>query len=326
MSTLGGVVMARHVSVLLNARETRRDVGGSVDQVEPVTQAQSRDCTEVVLGAPRARLIGVPVTVVTEERLLDAVSHVVDSHAPTVFVGLYAALYRTLEQQPNYRDLVTRSVTYPDGAGVVKELHKRGVDEAQRLATTDVVHPICRLAAARGWRVGLYGAAPGVAERAAQALAVSAAGVQVSAVWDGYSGGPSVEELRAANLDILFVALGAPRQEAWAHDTAVRAGVPAVLTCGGLLDFLSGDKRRAPRWMQRAGLEWVFRILLEPRRLLGRYLLGNSHFLRQARTDRVRLARRNPDLLTDAGAPVRGPAVEQLVSAADSEFVRGGVA
>jgi len=250
--------------------------------------ASAVDPAAIVPG-PRAQLLGVPVSVVTEVALLDAVNRAVDSRRPTVFVGLYASLFRGLGTDPRYRGLVARSITYPDGQGVVTELRKRGVADAERLATTDVVHPIVRLAARRGWRVGLYGAAPGVAERAAVAVSSGVPGLTIAGAWDGFSGTPTAAELRAAGVDVLFVALGAGRQERWAYEVAAAAGVPAVLTCGGLFDFLAGDKRRAPYWMQRAGLEWVFRILLEPRRLFRRYLLGNTHFLLAARRDRGRV-------------------------------------
>lgn len=255
---------------------------------------------------PRAHVLGMPVDAVTEESLLAAIESVVVDQRPTVFVGLYASLFRTISHDPEYHDLVARSLTYPDGQGVVSELQQRGVAEAERLATTDVAHPVARLAASRGWRVGLYGAAPGVAERAAKRLESSAPGVEIVATWDGYSGGPSVTELREARLDVLFVALGAARQEAWAHETGVVAGVPAVLTCGGLFDFLAGDKRRAPRCMQSLGLEWAFRVMLEPRRLFTRYLLGNSYFLRHARAERAQLRKlaAQPQVRTPQTVPI----------------------
>ncbi len=240
----------------------------------------------VSLAAARPRILGMPVSVVTAAALLDAISGAVETRTPTVFVGLYAALFRATARDAGYRELVASSLTYPDGQGLVVELQRRGVPQAERLATTDMVHPIVRLAAERGWRIGLYGAAPGVADRAAEKLIAAVPSAEIVAVWDGYSGGPSTEQLQAARLDVLFVALGAYRQERWAHSVAAAAGVPAVLTCGGLLDFVAGDKRRAPNWMQRLALEWAFRVLLEPRRLLTRYLLGNSYFLWHARKDR----------------------------------------
>jgi N-acetylglucosaminyldiphosphoundecaprenol N-acetyl-beta-D-mannosaminyltransferase len=253
-----------------------------LDEPDPLTQGEQ----PVSRAAARRRVLGLPVSVVTPAGLLDAISGAVETRTPTVFVGLYAALFRATASDADYRELVASSVTYPDGQGLVVELQRRGVTQAQRLATTDMVHPIIRLAAQRGWRIGLYGSAPGVADRAAAKLSAAVSGADIVAVWDGYSGGPSTEQLQAARLDVLFVALGAHRQERWAHSVAAVAGVPAVLTCGGLLDFVAGDKRRAPRWMQRLALEWAFRVLLEPRRLLTRYLLGNTYFLWHARKDR----------------------------------------
>lgn len=242
-------------------------------------------------GTPRSYLLGVPVSVVSIGPLLDAIDNAVTLRNPTVFVGLYASLFRIIGRDPQYRAMVARSVTYPDGQGVVAELRKRRVADAERLATTDIVHPILKLAAGRNWRVGLYGSAAGVAERAASNLRYTTPGLNVVAVWDGYSPEVSVAEVQDARVDLLFVALGARRQETWAYDTAMAAGVPAIMTCGGLLDFLAGDKRRAPRWLQQAGLEWAFRVMLEPRRLIGRYLLGNSYFLWCARIDRAAWAR-----------------------------------
>ncbi len=241
-------------------------------------------------------VLGVPISVVDEAALLERIAACVDRREPTVFVGVYAALFRRMRRDSAYRPLVARSTNYPDGFGVVRELQLRGVAGAARLATTDVIHPIARLAAARDWKVVCYGAATGVAERAVEALQVSAPGLQVVGVWDGYSGGPTSEELQALQTDLVLIAIGAGAQEQYAYDVAVPAGVPVALTCGGLFDFLAGDRRRAPSWMQRNGLEWLFRIALEPRRLIGRYLAGNLDFVWRARRERRRLAIGHADL------------------------------
>lgn len=236
---------------------------------------------------PVTQLLSVPITVVDEQSLLNSVRRAVNTGMPTVFVGLYAALFRRLAVDSEYRALIGRSVTYPDGYGVVRELQMRGVHDASRLATTDIVHPLAREAATQEWRVALFGARPGVAERAALALERTAPGINIVGMWDGYSGGPSVADLEDARPDLLLVAIGAPAQERWSYEVALHAGVPAIVTCGGLFDFLAGDKRRAPMWMQRAGLEWAFRVMLEPRRLIRRYLEGNLYFLRRARSERM---------------------------------------
>ena len=269
------------------------------DEGEGVSQPARRSASEAVSSAPAptalparpapsvAAILGVRFSVVDESALLGAVRTAVRDGRPTVFVGLYAALFRRLANDPGYRDLIDHSTTYPDGFGVVRELHKRGVAHAMRLATTDMVYPLSAEAARQGWRIVMFGARPGVAERAARALEQSTPGVDIVGVWDGYSGGPTVDQLRAARADIALIAIGAPAQEQWAFDVAVPAGVPAIMTCGGLFDFMAGDKRRAPAWMQRAGLEWLFRVFLEPRRLIRRYLEGNLYFLRRARHERA---------------------------------------
>jgi N-acetylglucosaminyldiphosphoundecaprenol N-acetyl-beta-D-mannosaminyltransferase len=241
--------------------------------------------------AADSSILGVPVWLTEEQALLDAIADAVLTRRPAVFTGLYAAMFRQMDRDPDLRRYVERSVTYPDGYGVVRELGLRGVLGVPRLATTDVVHPIVGLAVDQKWRVGFYGGVPGVAERAAAALRKTAPGFEVVWVRDGFSPQPSIAELREARLDLVFVGLGAPRQDQWAHETAISAGVPAVLTCGGLFDFLCGDRRRAPKWMQQWGLEWSFRLALEPRRLARRYLDGNLYFLRRCRGERTAAAR-----------------------------------
>lgn len=270
----------------------RADVRGHVVELSHAS-ARRRHRELSSSRAPHSEILGVAIWLTEERALLDAIGDAVLTRRSTVFTGLYAAMFRQIDRDPDLRRYVASSVTYPDGYGVVRELGLRGFAGVPRLATTDVVHPIVRLAADERWRVGLYGGAPGVAERAAAALRESAPGLEVVAVWDGFAAEPSVAELRAANLDVVFVGLGAPRQDQWAHDTAVSAGVPAVLTCGGLFDFLCGDRRRAPKWMQRCGLEWSFRLALEPRRLARRYLDGNLYFVRRCRGERTATTRRD---------------------------------
>src|SRR5690606_25063608 len=89
----------------------------------------------------------------------------------------------------------------------------------------------------------------------------------------------AIEEVRAARPDLLFVAMGAPRQERFIEAHAEALGAKVVLGIGGSLDMLAGDVRRAPRWVQRAGAEWLFRLLQEPRRLFRRYLVDDLAFL-----------------------------------------------
>jgi N-acetylglucosaminyldiphosphoundecaprenol N-acetyl-beta-D-mannosaminyltransferase len=156
----------------------------------------------------------------------------------------------------------------PDGIGVLWAARMLGTPLRQRVTGSDGIHHICRRAAAEGWRVYFLGAAPGVAEQAAQLLAARYPGLQVAG---SYAGSPSDAEwptihkrLAAAQPDILFVAYGHPRQDLWidAHRHELPAKV--ALGIGGAFDFVTGVAQRAPHWMQQLGLEWLHRLIRQP--------------------------------------------------------------
>ncbi len=156
-----------------------------------------------------------------------------------------------------------------DSTGVVWAARRAG-RRIPKVPGVDLMERLCAEAAADGRRVGLLGAAPGVAEAAAAALARRYPGLRVAFVQDGFFSpseeGAVIARAAATAPDLLFVALDTPRQDAWIHDHLPRLGARVVMGVGGSFDVLSGRLRRAPRWMQNLGLEWLFRLLQEPRR------------------------------------------------------------
>jgi N-acetylglucosaminyldiphosphoundecaprenol N-acetyl-beta-D-mannosaminyltransferase len=177
------------------------------------------------------------------------------------------------------------SLSLADGMPLVWVSGLLGCQLPERVAGSDLIVPLVERAALRHWRVYLLGGAPGVAEAAAKLL-IEDFGVCVAG-WDdcliGKDGsdveGDSVARARAAKPDLILVALGPPKQELWIHRSA-NAVRPAVgVGIGAGLDFLTGKYKRAPRWMARAGLEWVFRLFQEPRRLWRRYLVEGPRFV-----------------------------------------------
>jgi len=100
--------------------------------------------------------------------------------------------------------------------------------------------------------------------------------------------GDLVRRINDFSTDILLVGLGDPWQQEWVERHRDQLDVPVILTCGGLLDWTSGKNPRPPQWMVTAGLEWLWRVLIEPRRLAGRYLLGNPAFVLRVVRQRVR--------------------------------------
>jgi N-acetylglucosaminyldiphosphoundecaprenol N-acetyl-beta-D-mannosaminyltransferase len=136
------------------------------------------------------------------------------------------------------------------------------------VAGVDLVPALARRAAARGWGVFLLGGGPGVAELAARRLKQLAPGLHVVGCFAGDASPAGDDETRAAvataRPQLLLVAYGAPKQELWIHRNAHDLGVPVSIGVGGAFDFLAGRVPRAPAWMRRLGIEWLFRLMRQP--------------------------------------------------------------
>jgi N-acetylglucosaminyldiphosphoundecaprenol N-acetyl-beta-D-mannosaminyltransferase len=158
------------------------------------------------------------------------------------------------------------------------KLLRRGVPG--RVPGSDLVPALFESTRERGTlRAFLLGAAPGVAERAAKQITTAWPQVEIAGVYSPPLGfersddenAAILERIRAAHVDVVIVGLGAPKQELWVHAHRSKIAAPVALCVGATIDFLAGEKRRAPRWMQRVGLEWLHRMASEPRRLVRRY-------------------------------------------------------
>lgn len=162
------------------------------------------------------------------------------------------------------------ALVLPDGTGVVWATRYLGKPTPERVTGTDTLPALARLCAASGYRLYLLGAAPGVAEAAAERLQQLAPGLLIAGT---YAGSPApageeiiIERIREAQADVLCVAYGAPAQELWIHRNVVRLPVAIAMGVGGAFDFLAGKQKRAPELMRKIGLEWLFRLYREPKR------------------------------------------------------------
>jgi exopolysaccharide biosynthesis WecB/TagA/CpsF family protein len=203
----------------------------------------------------------------------------------------YAAL---LEQAP---------FLFADGFGMSLAARFAGLRLEHNVNGTDLFPVLCRTAAAAGVPIALLGARPGVAQACADRMQRSHPGLRVA--WTGHGYLDRAEELaaidamNASGAKVVFVAKGVPAQERWIAAHRARLEAPVVLGVGALFDFYSGTVRRAPRLVRRLRSEWVYRLAREPRRMAGRYLLGNPAFLARAAAWR---ALGQPVLRRDGGA------------------------
>lgn len=239
-------------------------------------------------GAERVRVGGIPTARATRSAL--AGQMVRDCRAarggtlgePRVVISSNGSVIARYHRDPVFRDLVGRAdIVDADGAPLVlasRLLCRRPLPE--RVATTDFIHDACAAAVSHGLRFYFLGGRPGVAERAAARLRARHPGLAIVGLRHGYFAPPEEADLcrqiRVSGADVLWLGLGSPHQERFAVENRHRLhGLGWIRTCGGLFDHMTGDVPRAPGWMQRAGLEWAYRMMREPSRLGLRYAVTN---------------------------------------------------
>ena len=174
------------------------------------------------------------------------------------------------KKNPDVMEAVNRAfLVLPDGIGIVLGAKILGRPLPGKAGGCDFGLELCRRLGQEGKRLFLLGAKPGVAEKAAETLKAEAPGLVIAGCADGYfsEDAPVVEKINAAAPDALFVCLGAPKQERWMAKNAPDLQVPLMAGIGGSLDVWAGAVKRAPDWWIRHNLEWLYRLIKEPRRI-----------------------------------------------------------
>jgi len=234
--------------------------------------ALSRRWKHVPLATGRLELLNVPVDPLTMPEALARIESFIFARTPHhVFTADALGIMRT-QDDPELLDIVRQAdLSTPDGAGVMFASGMHGVRLPERVSGVDLVEQLCAVSAVKGYRVYLFGAAQGIAEAAADCLTFRYPSLVIAGTRHGYFSPEEeadiVRDIAAAKPDILFVALGIPKQELFIRRNFHALGVPAMLGIGGSFDVISGRLHRAPRWMQRMSLEWLYRLIQEPSRL-----------------------------------------------------------
>jgi N-acetylglucosaminyldiphosphoundecaprenol N-acetyl-beta-D-mannosaminyltransferase len=241
---------------------------------------------------------GVPFTRLTMGETLEAIDGLIRVGRPAYFITAnvhYTMLTFDFEE---LREVNERAAfILADGAPLVWFSRLTRAPLPERVAGSDLIFAMSALAAEKGYRLFLLGGAEGVAVRAAQRLQDRYPGLKIVGTECPPFRQPTPEEeealfdrIRAAQPDILLVAFGQPKGERWIFENLNRnrLGVPVSVQVGASLDFAAGRVSRAPLWMQKNGLEWAFRLSLEPRRLFGRYASNGIFAIRMVakRTNR----------------------------------------
>lgn len=235
----------------------------------------------------RVRLGGVPVAVLDRAQTADLIVAAALSRRgqgrALVFSSANGEVISRYRRDPDFARLLARSdLISADGQPLVMASRFCRLRLPERVATTDLFHDVAERAARAGATFYLFGATEAVNLEACRRVTRLHPGLRIVGRSHGYLAGAALErrvdEIGALAPDILWVALGVPREQIFCAAWAERlANVGLVKTSGGLFDFLAGATRRAPAWLQAIGCEWAFRIAQEPRRLWWRYAVTNPH-------------------------------------------------
>jgi N-acetylglucosaminyldiphosphoundecaprenol N-acetyl-beta-D-mannosaminyltransferase len=207
---------------------------------------------------------------------------------PLLIVGPNAQLATLAERDERFSEaLLAADLSVADGVSVMWASRLFGCPVPERVTGGELMERLCAEAAIHGFTVFFLGGLTGAAEEAAARLSRRYPGLKVAGTWcppRGFESDPAETErirqrIAQASPDLLCVAFGAPKQEIWMHEHCPTLPIRAAIAVGGALDTQAGMRHRAPEWTHRPGLEWLYRLLREPRRLWRRYLIGNPHFV-----------------------------------------------
>lgn len=240
---------------------------------------------------PTADILGVRIHRISQDETLHQLESMALSGEPHHVMTVNPEFIMIAQENEEFRKILSRvALALPDGIGVLWASRILGSPLHERVAGVDTVNRFAAIAARQNIRLFLLGGAPGVAEKVAERLQRENPGLVIAGTYAG-SPHPSEEDeicrrIEAARPHVLLVAYGPPRQDLWIARTMPRLKVPVAIGVGGTFDFIAGVLPRAPVWMQKAGLEWLFRLIQEPSRW--RRMMSLPRFAMAVVTSRVR--------------------------------------
>jgi N-acetylglucosaminyldiphosphoundecaprenol N-acetyl-beta-D-mannosaminyltransferase len=242
-----------------------------------------RQAAEGQRTAPRLEVLGCPLDVVTIDEAVERCERAIASRSYLQHMSVNAAKMVALRDNPAMRRVIAScGLITADGQSVIWAARMLGAKLPERVAGIDLMTRMLETASGRGYGVYVLGARREVLDAALTELRERCPRLRLVGSRDGYyaddEAGEVCKEIRTSGADILFVAMSSPRKEEFLAEHGPALGVPFAMGVGGSVDVIAGVTRRAPRLLQRAGLEWAYRLAQEPRRLARRYLTTNLRF------------------------------------------------
>ena len=250
---------------------------------EPIGAAPSPRPARSTNGR-RIIVLDLPIDDVTLPEALDAVDAMIAGGGVHQHLSVNVAKVVAAHRDPAMRAMIHEAdLVTADGQPILWAARLLGSPLRERVTGIDLMFGLIERAASRGYRLYLLGARPEIVDAVAERIGREHPGVTLAGVqhgyWDRKAEAAVVDGIAATKPDILFVALGSPEKEQFLARWKETIGAGFVMGVGGAFDVYSGLRRRAPRWMQRAGLEWFYRLAQDPRRMSSRYLSDGPRFL-----------------------------------------------
>ncbi|PID23878.1 WecB/TagA/CpsF family glycosyltransferase [Sporosarcina sp. P7] len=218
----------------------------------------------------KEEILGVSVNTENYDDLIPKIFENIEEGKKSLIVAINPEKLMKAKEDPELKALLNRAeFQIPDGIGVILASKLKKGQIRSRVTGIDMMDRVVQEAATRGKRIFLYGAKPGVAQEAAARLQVMHPNIQIAGVQHGYEKDVQVvlDTINQAKPDILFVAMGSPKQEQWIEQHRDQLHPMLFQGVGGSFDVLAGNIKRAPAVFQKAGAEWLYRLLLEPSRI-----------------------------------------------------------
>jgi N-acetylglucosaminyldiphosphoundecaprenol N-acetyl-beta-D-mannosaminyltransferase len=229
-------------------------------------------------------LLGIPISNVTTERALEIIWDHMDNSSPSEIHFVNAHCINVAAKNSVYQSILQNSkAIFPDGSGIRKAGATLNHPIVDNVNGTDLFPLLCNECAKSNKKIYLLGGKPEVAEKSAQWANEYVDSEIIAGSHDGFFTEEQTQEIlneiNESKADLLLVGMGVPRQELWIHEhlSAIQVGV--VMGVGGLFDYYSGTIPRSPSFMRKLGIEWVWRLMMEPKRMWRRYIIGNIEFL-----------------------------------------------
>ncbi len=230
------------------------------------------------------QIAGIRVDNLSEEETIAAIDGLISQSGSHYLTVVNAAKVVAANRDERLRRVLEdANLVTADGMSVVWASRLLGEPLKERVTGIDLFARLIAKASERGLSVYFLGASDASVRGTVERFTKEHPRLRVAGFHNGYFAESEseqiAEEIKRSRADLLFVAMGSPAQEFWIAENLARTGVRFAMGVGGSFDHLSGQARRAPGWMQRAGLEWLYRLAREPRRLWRRYLIGNTAFI-----------------------------------------------